>query len=139
MWYGFSVEPVVAKSATAQASSETAKLDVKRLMEEIATFEGFYKEGTLAQRNNNPGNLKYVTWSTTKIGLDQSNFATYATAEDGWNDLETFLRKRIEGEDTLDTLMSVYAPPRDNDTENYLQFLSNELGIPRNIKLKYLL
>ena len=59
---------------------------IRIFAEGIALAEGFYVEGSRAQRNNNPGNLTVDTTgtSTGKDGM----FVVYATAVDGWNALK---------------------------------------------------
>ena len=47
----------------------------------IATMEGYYKVGSLANRNNNPGNLIV---GIGQIGTDSKGFAVFANASDGW-------------------------------------------------------
>lgn len=52
----------------------------------IATFEGFYQSGTVAQRNNNPGNLKFAGQSGAS-GKDSSGFAIFPDVGTGWQAL----------------------------------------------------
>jgi len=52
----------------------------------IAYAEGFYVNGSRAQRNNNPGN---ITLDITNEGIGKDGpFIIYATAEDGWQALK---------------------------------------------------
>ena len=84
--------------------------------------------------NNNPGNLKNVSWSETKVGLDSKGFAVYSTVEDGWDDLYIFLEKKSEL--SIEELMYLYAPPGENNTEAYINFIAQELGVSRYTKIK---
>lgn len=141
MSWTFSVEPspTVKESFTVEASSKTANQYLYELGEAIARYEGFYKDGSLAQRNNNPGNLRYVSWSTRKSGLDSSNFAIYPTAEDGLYDLYDLLMAKAEAGYTLEELMHIYAPPVENNTNAYVAFVADELGVSPQVKLSTLL
>jgi hypothetical protein len=102
-------------------------------------MEGYNTAGSVANRNNNPGNLRYVTWSTRKSGLDSRNFAIYPTSEDGFNDLYDFLHAKANDGHTVASLMNLYAPPSENDTANYVNYLAQELGVNPNTKLSTLL
>jgi len=95
----------------------------------LARYEGFYVPGSLAQVNNNPGNLKYVSWSVRKIGLDGSNFAVYASTDDGFMDLYDFIVQCANGGYTLHSFMNQYAPSVENDTNAYIYFLASELEV----------
>ena len=141
MSWTFSVEPqsVSSKTEPTETSSKTANQYLYELGEAIARYEGFYKDGSLAQRNNNPGNLRYVSWSTRKSGLDSSNFAIYPTAEDGLYDLYDLLMAKAEAGYTLEELMNIYAPPVENNTNAYVAFVADELGVSPNTKLSTIL
>jgi hypothetical protein len=123
---------IVPEQRTETAS--TPKLT--ELANHIATFEGSHVKGSRAQRNNNPGNLKYVTWSTRKTGLDKDGFAIYSRPEDGLADLHDFLSRRAEKGDTLAELIHIYAPPEDNNTLAYIRYISDKLGIDANSPLQ---
>jgi len=56
------------------------------LADGIAFAEGFYVEGSRADRNNNPGNIT-IDLTGKSIGRD-GMFIVYATAEDGWEALK---------------------------------------------------
>lgn len=72
-----------------------------------------------------------MTWSTKKIGLDELGFAKYSNPADGFHDLNEFIRMRAEKGDTLESLMYRYAPPTDNSTEAYINFLAQKLSVNR--------
>jgi hypothetical protein len=97
------------------------------LANSIAQMEGFNTPGTIAARNNNPGNLR---WAATQIGQENTvngKYATFATPEEGWAALLDYISKNSGL--TLRAFISKYAPPSENDTTNYLNFLSSKLGI----------
>ena len=103
----------------------------------LATFEGFYIEGSLAQRNNNPGNLRPIGAST--------GFRYFETPLDGWEALRKQILINVGRGLTLDEFFKGkpgvypgYSPVADNSEEvieNYLNFMASKLSIPRNVPL----
>ena len=97
------------------------------------------KDGPLSVRNNNPGNLRYDKNFTGSGGVlegalpaEKGSYAIFPTPELGIEGmrrqvvLDTQKRKK-----TLREFISKYAPKKDNnDTENYIKFVSNETGVP---------
>jgi len=61
----------------------------------IAYQEGFYKNGSLAQRQNNPGNLIFVGQSKATLG--EKGFCKFATEKDGWEALKFQLNYIFDG------------------------------------------
>jgi hypothetical protein len=100
---------------------------IQDLMNSIAQMEGFNVSGSVSARNNNPGNLRYAP---TQIGSEQTvngTFATFATAQDGWNALADYINSNSGL--TLRDFTYKYAPPTENQTSNYLNFLTSKLGV----------
>lgn len=81
-----------------------SQLETRRVYERakaIACQEGYYKKGTIAQRNNNPGNLK-------KSGYPVKNGHSYfETPMQGWMELHKLLYKYNHL--TLEQMNSWYA------------------------------
>lgn len=98
------------------------------LAKAIATFEGFFANQSRARRNNNPGNLKYAG-QPGAIGADAQGFAIFATPEDGWRALERQIRLDASRGHTLSSFLYKYAPPSENATTAYLDFLRTRLGL----------
>lgn len=102
----------------------------------------FAKPGTLAERNNNPGNLRFIGQEGATPG--QGGFAAFPTLEAGLqalqNDLTAKLtgksRTGLNGNSTIQELMNVYAPKGDgNDPTTYANNLARELGVSTNTKI----
>src|SRR5215472_10427399 len=97
---------------------------VTRLAQLIARREGFGIPGTRPTRDHNPGDLEHApgieSWDGP-IGIEPSDDA-------GWADLERQLKLYAARGFNLRQMVSVYAPPNENDTANYLQFLTEALG-----------
>lgn len=91
---------------------------------------------TLANRNNNPGNLRFI--GQTGASQGQGGFAAFNTPEEGYaallNDLQAKLtgnsRSGLKPESTLVDFTKVYAPASDNNAPgNYAAAIANKLGI----------
>lgn len=104
------------------------------LAQAIARFEGYYTPGTVAARNNNPGNLKYAG-QPGAIGADRQGYAIFRTASDGWAALERQIQLDAGRGHTLSTFLHKYAPAAENPTGNYIRFVSATLGVPADIPL----
>jgi len=88
-------------------------------------------------RNFNPGNLRASSLSSGNNG----GFSTFDTPEEGVAALARDIGLKITGDsssgkkDTINDFIEVYAPPSENDTEAYANFLEKETGITRDTKL----
>lgn len=106
---------------------------MQKISHSIATFEGFYKPGSRAQRNNNPGNLRRAGDN----GIDDNRYGRYSDASLGWAALNNDVRAKITGrtrtglrpDSTLYQFFSVYAPQTENPTVAYTRFVARQLGI----------
>lgn len=120
---------------------------VQSLSNLIAQFEGWNVQGqnpTVAQRNNNPGNLRS---GPGQIGTDANGYAIFPDAATGMAALENQVSTNIDRGLSLQTfvgggptntggLYPGYAPSADNNNvANYVNFLSNGLGIDANTPL----
>lgn len=112
-----------------------------QIAESIARMEGFYKSGTLAARNNNPGNLR--SWGSNPV---VNGFAQFATPEAGWAALKRQVQLVIDRGLTLKEFFGGkagvypgYAPAADaNDPNGYAAFVAKRLGVDVNTPLKAL-
>lgn len=95
-----------------------------KLAQLIARREGFGIPGTKPTRDHNPGDLEHAphvnAWDG-QIGIEPDD-------DDGWNDLERQLGLYAERGMTLERMVPIYAPPNENATSEYLQFLCEGLG-----------
>lgn len=98
----------------------------------IAAMEGFYKAGSLAVRNNNPGNLR--SWGSNPV---VNGYAQFPTVEAGWAALKAQIQKNINRGLNLSEFFGGkpgvyggYAPSADkNDPVNYANFVASRVGI----------
>ena len=86
-------------------------------------------------RNNNPGNL---------TGSD-GNFRKFNSLEEGWAALNNDLNIKISGKSkvispdaSVQSFINVYAPPVENDTVGYVNFIAKETGIDVNTPINKL-
>lgn len=95
----------------------------------ITKMEGCYP-GTRAFRNKNPGNLRFAH-QPKAIAQDEKGFAIFETFEDGEAALLTLLTqyKHTHPQWTLAHLINTYAPPSENDSDNYVKFVAQFLGM----------
>lgn len=106
----------------------------------VQTNQGKIKlsNGTLAWRNNNPGNIKYGPFAKENgaIGEGGQDLAVFPTYEDG----EAAQIKLLFGEDssyknlTLQQAIYKYAPTSDgNDPKEYTNFVAKKSGISKTM------
>jgi len=108
----------------------------------IAKFEGFHITGSLAARNNNPGNMISSPFMEGIV----NRFAYFKTAEDGWKALKYQLQLIFNGEseyykptDTILQFVSTWAnsSPKE-EIENYAKYIADEFGVGVDTKLNQL-
>jgi len=99
----------------------------------IATYEGYYQPGSLAARNNNPGNLR--SWGTAPL---VDGYARFDTPAAGWSALVRQIELNISRGLSLGEFFagkpgvySGYAPASDNNQPAaYAQFVARRVGVP---------
>jgi hypothetical protein len=105
----------------------------------------FIRDGrTIAERNNNPGNLKFTGQSGATLG--ENGFAKFNTVQDGFKALQNQLQLYGSGQskaagykklDTIEEIMKIYAPSNENDTEGYIKNLEKLTGHSRKESLDF--
>ena len=93
----------------------------------IAEREGFFKAGTLPARDHNPGDLRHSPHSEHPGG-DPNAIGVIDSDVDGWADLERQLQLYAERGLVLHAAIYEWAPPNENDTEGYLDFVVAGFG-----------
>jgi hypothetical protein len=108
---------------------------VESLAEAVARFEGYYRQGSRAQRNNNPGNLRErppgdrrgPKWP--QYPKDAGGYVIFPSAEVGWAELRKRIEASIGAGDSLESFLAVYAPPAENPTASYVRTVAGWLGL----------
>lgn len=104
---------------------------IQDLANYIMQMEGYNVAGSLAQRNNNPGNLRSSPYATGS----NSGYAVFSDAQTGYNALLYQIQLDQSRGLSLAGFISKYAPPSENNTTNYLQFVSNGIGVSPSTNL----
>ena len=104
--------------------SANAPVPVPLLAVLIARREGFGIPGALPTRNNNPGDLRHSPHSEHTADAPDA-VGDIETPEDGWYDLVRQLNLYAERGLTVDQVIAEYAPPPENDTAAYLDYVLN--------------
>ena len=90
-------------------------------------------------KNNNPGNLVLtdIAWKG-KISNDRNTDGHFEQFQKLHFGIRAMMRDIVhdinKGLDNLNDLVAEYAPPHENDTTNYVNFVANEIGIQPNDK-----
>ena len=100
---------------------------MSKLARLIAQEEGFGIPGSIPTTHNNPGDLRHSPHSTHSPD-DPNAIGEINTPEDGWADLERQLQLYAERNMTLRDTIYEYAPPSENNSERYLNFVCDGLG-----------
>ncbi|NRN30596.1 lytic transglycosylase catalytic [Photorhabdus heterorhabditis] len=87
-------------------------------------------------RNNNPGNLNFVGQRGAALENPGGRFARFETAFDGLRALSRQLTLYASrGLTTIRDIITKYAPPEENDTEDYIAFLTKWLSVDPDAQL----
>lgn len=92
-------------------------------------------------RNNNPGNIDYRGQSGASLEKPGGRFAKFETAYDGLKAMARQLMRYFEGKttgkplQTLNDIISTWAPGNENNTGAYIAQLSKSLGVAPNAVL----
>jgi hypothetical protein len=132
---GFPVQRRLRGSISADAVSAIAAA--------IQTQEG-YAPGTLAYRNNNPGNLRYAGQPGATPGA--GGFAAFSSYPAGQAALKNQIAlDAVRGTDvngnpttTVAELIGSWAPPSENDTSAYIASVAAQTGYDPNAALSSL-
>lgn len=94
----------------------------------ITVSEGFYTPGSIAQRNNNPGNLRSAPWLKTYSLSD--GFWKATSLQEGIAGLYHQIALDVSRGSSLKQLIYKYAPPSDhNATDKYIVGVAKLVGI----------
>jgi len=90
-------------------------------------------------RNNNPGNIERnkTVWQGMSDNQLDERFINFNSPEYGVRAMARILRnyERKYGLNTIEQIVSRWAPSSENNTESYIQNVSQEVGIPSNATL----
>lgn len=95
--------------------------------------------GSRAWRNNNPGNLEDGNFARNNgaIGTD-GRFAIFPDTVTGFNAMASLLATNSYQKLTIEGAINRYAPPNENNVENYLKSIEIQTGFPRSTPMNNL-
>jgi len=95
--------------------------------------------GSRAWRNNNPGNLEDGKFARNNgaIGTD-GRFAIFPDTATGFNAMASLLATNSYQKLTIEGAINRYAPPNENNVENYLKSIERQTGFPRSTPMNNL-
>lgn len=90
-------------------------------------------------RNNNPGNIKKSSIQWKGAVGDDGTFVKFATPEDGVRALARIIKVYNEKYNlqTIEQIISRWAPSTENDTKSYIDFVSKKVGKHPNDKIDF--
>ncbi len=110
---------------------------ITSLADAITKMEGYYP-GSLAWRNNNPGNIRGGR-VYPQYPLDSNGFTVFPDQATGRAALEADMAYKVGQGMTLESLVYKYAPPTDNnDSAQYVANMASWTGLPVNVPLNSL-
>ena len=81
-------------------------------------------------RNANPGNIRGVHGFIGELGVDDEGYSIFDTANNGIRACaKDLLTKYNRGLVTVRSILSVYAPKNENDTEAYIAAVCQRMGV----------
>lgn len=130
---------------------------IAAIADAISHQEGFYIDGSLAQRNANPGNIRqwrdrtgtpypqhkgyidFVQWAGDHFPTATHEDLSREALDEGWRILRLLVSQYIDGHytggksPTLTQMFAVYAPSADgNRPKAYAEFVAQRVGIPED-------
>lgn len=124
----------LAKNAPSRVVKKPVAVQVKATPATPASKIGL----TRGMRNNNPGNIIYnknIKWNGS-VGSD-GRFVKFNTMENGVRALARILLvyQKKYGINTIEGIINKWAPPIENQTDKYIDFVCKNSGIDRHTKL----
>lgn len=94
------------------------------------------KNGTLAWRNNNPGNIArgFSSKTNSPIGSNKG-FSVFPNIDTGRKAQVELLKRDYYQRETIAGAIGIYAPKKTNPTEKYIQYVTKKTGMSRDKKL----
>ena len=102
---------------------------MSKLARLIAQEEGYGVPGTIPTMDDNPGDLRHSPHSFHTSSAPDS-IGKIDTPQDGWADLERQLQLYAQRGLTLQEAIYEFAPPAENNSQAYLDFICRGLGVP---------
>lgn len=91
-------------------------------------------------RNNNPLNIRIGnTWLGERQNPTDPAFEEFVSIEYGYRAAFSILRRYIRRykRQTIATIISTWAPPSENATQRYIDFVANKMGIAPDVPILF--
>ena len=91
--------------------------------------------GVTGLKNNNPGNIRHSNdqWQGMSPQQTDPNFVQFVTPDDGVRALARNLKTYFsQGINTIARIITTWAPPTENNTDAYIQHVSQVVGVNPN-------
>lgn len=91
-------------------------------------------------RNNNPLNIRIGnTWLGERQNPTDHAFEEFVSIEYGYRAAFCILRRYIRRykRQTITDIISTWAPPSENATQRYIDFVANKMGIAPDVPIKF--
>lgn len=105
----------------------------------IDQFEGFGQPGTIATRQNNPGDLIYGPFARSMgaTGAGSNNIAVFPNSSVGFNAMDQLIQQYAGSGYNIQQLIGAWAPGNapgntPQSQQNYTNFVANQMGVPAN-------
>lgn len=134
---------LAGKGGVIVAAARQYKIPVDFALAVYQKEASFAKAGTLADTNNNPGNLRFADWQKEHGGVPNGGFTKYPTMDDGIKASLHLLsqgryKEPVQRRD-WGAVISIYAPTSENNTALYIEQMNEytanfraKLGIDEN-------
>ena len=124
-----SVTPNIQEPTQFFNMEEARRINQERVGKNVAI-----PETTLAARNNNPGNLRFVGQEGAVPG--EKGFAKFETPEAGYEALQRQIELDKGRGHTVESFVNKYAPPTENNTAQYAKIVAEKAGVSLDTPLK---
>ena len=101
----------------------------------ISQFEGFGVPGTIATRQNNPGNLTFGPFAESQgaTGPGAGNIAIFPNSQTGFNAMDQLIQHYASQGYNIQDLINTWSPPgapgnSPRSTQNYTDFVAQKTG-----------
>lgn len=127
-------DPALLLSVLGEPSGGIRVPETERRTTSGGSAHGKGSDSVMGIRNNNPGNIKYNDKNAWDGELQpEGNFSRFATPEHGIRALARIMRNyHKRGLNTVSKIAYEYAPPKENDTEQYIKTVTGYMGIDRD-------
>ncbi|MCQ2562508.1 MAG: hypothetical protein MJ158_02760 [Alphaproteobacteria bacterium] len=133
-------QTTISSTTSSTTSSSTAYQNNGETIYTLANGEKIRRKGgSVAWRNNNPGNIRNTAFSREHLGAicsPNDTWATFASEEDGLNAVVALLKSKNYYNLSIAEAINRWAPSSDgNNPKKYATIVSNTTGLPVDTRI----